>query len=84
MNHALHDSGGTSTVQDGASLDRRSRSKHLPTRPNAGWSMVVQDVSQQGAKKQYVAMPDGSTRGLNSDEMVYLERKKPKHRRHIV
>ena len=71
-------------MQDGAKLDRRSRSKHLPSRPAAGWSMVVQDVSQEGSKKQYVALPDGKTRSLNADEKVYLERMQPKRRKRIV
>ena len=71
-------------VQEGANLDRRSRSKHAPSRPAEGWSMVVQDISKEGYKQQYVAMPNGKTRSLNADERVYLERKQPKRRKHIV
>lgn len=71
-------------AQEGASLDRRSRSKHAPSRPAEGWSMVVHDISKKGYKQQYVAMPNGKTRSLNADERVYLERKQPKRRKHIV
>ncbi|KAL0029196.1 hypothetical protein WJX79_001826 [Trebouxia sp. C0005] len=70
--------------QTGSKISRRSRAKDLPSRPKAGWSMVVQDVSEEGAKKQFVALPDGRSRRLTADEEVYLERMKPKRRKRII
>lgn len=71
-------------MQVGAKLDRNSRFKNAPSRPKEGWSMVVQDVSDETNKKQYVAMPNGRTRGLNANERVYLNRMQPKRRKKIV
>ena len=71
-------------VQTGASINRQSRSRAVTSRPKAGWSMVVQDVSKEGSKKQFVALPGGRTRRLTADEEVYLERMQPKRRKKIV
>lgn len=71
-------------VQTGASIHRQSRSRAVTSRPKAGWSMVVQDVSKEGSKKQFVALPGGRTRRLTADEEVYLERMQPKRRKKIV
>lgn len=71
-------------MQTGSKISRRSRAKDLPSRPKAGWSMVVQDVSEEGAKKQFVALPGGRSRKLTADEEVYLERMKPKRRKRII
>ena len=71
-------------MQTGSNISRRSRAKDLPSRPKAGWSMVVQDVSEEGSKKQFVALPGGRSRRLTADEEVYLERMKPKRRKRIV
>lgn len=71
-------------MQTGSNISRRSRAKDLPSRPEAGWSMVVQDVSEEGAKKQFVALPGGRFRRLTADEEVYLERMKPKQRKRII
>lgn len=70
--------------QTGASINRQSRSRAVTSRPKAGWSMVVQDVSKEGSKKQFVALPGGRTRRLTADEEVYLERMQPKRRKKIV
>ncbi len=71
-------------VQTGASINRASRSRALPSRPEKGWSMVVQDVSDTNSKKRYVALPGGKTRKLTADEEVYLERMQPKRRKKII
>lgn len=71
-------------AQTGADIRRESRIKDGPSRPKAGWSMVVQDVSKEGYTKQYVALPGGRSRKLTADEKVYLERMQPKRRKKIA
>lgn len=67
----------------GKSLQRKKGKRFAPKRPEEGWSLVVTPL---GEKKEdhYVAMPDGSKRELNEDEMLLIERKTPKPRRKIV
>ena len=71
-------------LQTGSKLNRNSRFSNAPSRPKEGWSMVVQDVSNENSKKQYVATPSGKTRSLTADEQVYLDRMVPKKRKKIV
>ena len=71
-------------LQTGAKLNRNSRFSNAPRRPKEGWSMVVQDVSNEKHTKQYVATPGGKIRSLTADERVYLDRMVPKKRKKIV
>jgi hypothetical protein len=70
----------------GQTISRESRRTKAPSRPDEGWSLVVTPLGKQSKMKheRFVAMPDGTRRPLNADELLYVDRKTPKPRRKIL
>lgn len=70
----------------GKTISRDSRRTKAPRRPKEGWNLVVTPIGKESKLKHtcYVAMPDGSQREPNEDEMLYMERKRPRPRRRIL
>lgn len=70
----------------GKTISRDSRRTKAPRRPKEGWSLIITPIGKESKMKheRYVAMPDGSQRELNQDELLYMERKKPRPRRRIL
>ena len=70
----------------GGSISRDSRRTKAVRRPKDGWSLVVTPIGKESKAKheRFVAMPDGSRRELNADELLYVARKTPKKRRKVL
>jgi hypothetical protein len=70
----------------GPTISRDSRRTKAVRRPKEGWSLLVTPIGKETKAKheRFVALPDGTRRGLTADERLYVERKTPRRRRKIL
>jgi len=70
----------------GQTISRDSRRTKAVRRPKEGWSLLVTPIGKDSKAKheRFVALPDGTRRGLTADEQLYVERKAPRRRRKIL
>ena len=64
-------------------MERRSRIKHTPRRPEGGYSLLVTPLGSD-AGEPYVATPDGTKRELSEAEEALIRRRTPMPRRKPV
>ncbi|KAK8926412.1 hypothetical protein KSP39_PZI018812 [Platanthera zijinensis] len=63
--------------------------KYSRRRPAEGWSFIVEKMGSKGKRGagggwKFASLPDGSSRGLNEMEKMYVKRETPKRRRRII